>query len=99
MTTVFCVANEEVTPMIDEKGLKQLLLKTIGLLREQDNEFYTLSAEVAALKDTLQAISGEKFLPLFEKYQSAAVQRGASVRADVLREYDDMIRRVTEISS
>ncbi|MGA7793023.1 MAG: hypothetical protein WCA19_08290 [Candidatus Acidiferrales bacterium] len=85
--------------MIDEKKLEELLLKTLGLLKALDEEFYTLSTDVAALKDTLQAISGKKFLPLFEKYRSKAVQRGASVRADVLQEYVEMIRRVTEISS
>jgi hypothetical protein len=84
--------------MIDEKKLEQFLLKALGLLRAQDAEIFRLSTEVAALKDTLQALSGEKFLPLFEKYNAVAIQRGASIKADVLREYDEMIRRVTEIS-
>src|ERR1700680_648824 len=74
----------------EDQKTQRLILKIIGLLKMHANEYLMLSSEAAALKDVLQAISGEKFLPLFEKYRADADQRGARESADVLRIYEEM---------
>jgi hypothetical protein len=82
--------------MADIKKLHRITLKMAGLLKAQAEDYLDLSTEVSALKDTLQALSRERFLPLFEKYKADAEQRAARGRADVLRGYDQLIRQLAE---
>lgn len=80
--------------MIDENALRELFVATFEYMRNQEKKILVLMQEVAALRETFEEASGGKFLPHLEKQRDAMEGKASSAKADLIGQYDEMIRRL-----
>lgn len=76
---------------IDQDQLLRALLTITAFLKEERIENLTLQTEVAALRNTLQQLSGDKFLPIVERERAALKQKSAALEASIVNDVDKVI--------
>jgi hypothetical protein len=76
---------------INQDALFHALMEIAALLREERAEAQRLSIEIAALRNTLQEVSGDRFLPIVEKQRTELLEITAASRASMLRKMDTLI--------
>lgn len=79
--------------MLSEKQLRELLISAFERLREQQNEIFSLTVEVAALRESLCHI-GTGYDDLLSRFRAQHSQEFASVTNDSLRQYEEIIQRL-----
>ena len=76
---------------INQDVLLRALIKVVACLKEERAESLWLSNEVAALRNTLQELSGDSFLALVDQHRKKLQGTTASAVEDVLRKTDELI--------
>jgi hypothetical protein len=76
---------------INQTVLLHALMKLLVLVKVDRSEILRLSTEVAALRNTLQELSGDRFLPVVERHRKKLQNTTASIEAAELQEIDALI--------
>lgn len=85
------------SPMeIKQDTLLRVLVKMLAFLKEQRVESLRLSTEVAALRNTLQELSGDRFLPIVEKHRKELQGKGSPIAASIVGGIDELIPLIVE---
>jgi hypothetical protein len=79
---------------MEEKLLRELLVKVFEFLKANHQDVLQLGVEIAALRDALDEASRQRFLALLEKHREESAARSAALESALLRAYDEIIRRV-----
>jgi hypothetical protein len=81
---------------INQDALLHALLKLLATLSAERTEIVRLSTELAALRNTLQQLSGDRFLPEVAVQYDALSQTAALQNADVIHEMHELSRLLHE---
>lgn len=84
--------------MLNEKQLRELLISAFERLSEQQNAIFSLTVEVAALRESLCTI-GSRYDDLLSKFRGKYSREYAQAASDSLRGYEEIIRRLRSGSS
>jgi hypothetical protein len=76
---------------INQDVLLHAFLKILVILKEERAESFRLSTEVAALRNTLQELSGDRFLPVVERHLHRIRETTASIEGSMLRDIDALV--------
>ncbi len=79
--------------MLSEKQLRELLISAFERLREQQSAIFSLTVEVAALRESLCKI-GPGYDDLLSKFRAQHSRESAPAANDSLRLYDEIIQRL-----
>ena len=79
--------------MPSEKQLRELLISAFERLKEQQNAIFSLTVEVAALRESLCKI-GPSYGDLLSKFRGQYSREYARVTNDSLRQYEEIIQRL-----
>lgn len=79
--------------MLNEKQLRELLVSAFERLKEQQNAIFGLTIEVAALRESLCKI-GPGYDDLLSKFRVRHSREFAPATNDLLRQYDEIIRKL-----
>jgi hypothetical protein len=78
--------------MVNESNLRTLLIGILEHLKRQKDDAHLLMGLVAALRDSLDEISGGKFLPIFEKHYQQLDQNTKDVSDSLIARLDQTIQ-------
>ena len=70
------------------------MVTTFEYLKMHYQTLSTLMSEVAALRETLGEIGGEKFLEAFGRHQVEQIAKSAAIESVTVRVYDEIIQRL-----
>lgn len=76
---------------INQAALLDVLVKMSVLLKDARAESFRLSTEVAALRNTLQELSGDRFLPVVEQHRKQLRGTTAAIEAEMLQDVDALV--------
>jgi hypothetical protein len=79
---------------INQGALYRALLKMLGVLRADRIESLQLWNEVAALRNTLQELSGDRFLPIVERHRKKLQEATAAEHAAEVSSLDEIVHLV-----
>ena len=79
--------------MLSEKQLRELLVSAFERLQEQQSAIFSLTVEVAALRESLCQI-GPSYDDLLSKFRAKHSREYAQAASDSVRQYDGIIQRL-----
>lgn len=77
---------------MDEKSLREVLVKLIAYAKDDHKYAYMLGNELAALRDALDELSGGKFKPIWEKHSAKMKAKTKQVEEEIDADYDELMR-------
>jgi len=80
--------------VIDEIGLRHLMVGTFEHLKSYRETLTMLTIEVSALRETLQELSGDQFVPIFEKKRAELETRTEQGTALLIWRLDEAIQQL-----
>jgi hypothetical protein len=80
--------------MLNENALRHTIATIFGHLKSQKEDLLMLTAEISAMRNTLDELSGGKFLPIFEKHRAKLEARTRGAQDDLLSRFDDTIQKL-----
>ena len=80
--------------MINESALRSTVAAVYEYLKSNKQDLIELQIENVALKHMLQDISGDKFLPLYERYRAEAEGRVFGGASALISRLDQAIQEI-----
>jgi hypothetical protein len=90
----WCSGAKRDNRMIDEPTSRELMMTIFEYLKMHYQTLSTLMSEVAALRETLGEIGGEKFLEAFGRHRVEQIAKSAAIESVTVRVYDEIIQRL-----
>ena len=79
--------------MLSEKQLRELLISAFERLRDQQSLIFSLTVEVAALRESLCKV-GPDYDDLLSKFRAQHSRESAQAANDSFRQYEEIIQRL-----
>lgn len=79
---------------MDEKTLREILVKLIAYAKDDHQYIVTLGNELAALRDSLDELSGGKLKPIWDQHSADMRAKTKSLEAEIVSDYDELLRLV-----
>lgn len=79
---------------MDEKSLREVLVKLVAYAKEDHKYAVMLGNELASLRDALDELSGGKFKPIWDKHRANLKAKTKQLEQEIDGDYDELIRQI-----
>jgi len=76
---------------INDDALLRALLTIVASLKMSRIQAFQLSTEVSALRDTLQELNGDKFLPILERHRKRIHEASSAIEDSMVQDIDAIV--------
>jgi len=79
---------------MDEQRLRLVIVQLLRYMKADHEDAAMLANELAALRSALDELSKGKFQPILDKHRDAMKLKTEELRASIVADYDDLIRKI-----